>query len=300
MSDRRGLRVATVRPALPVDPRVSMVLEALGGADETDVAARWGTDAELLRRWVRGFVAGGTAVVTNRPQERAAEERDRFLTAFAHELRTPLTAARGWVELLGVGDVTPALLTQGLTALHVAVERLVERLADVELIAAASLGRLDLSLELTCLADLASPSPPGAELQLAADATHAVVDAAMFRRVLRDLWLAALLPPAPRALRLESSIDGPWVEIRVVREADPVDPALLSALFEPFGDENLNCDGTGITLGLYLARALSVAHGGTIGLEQDDDHLVFWVRVPWSPTVQHTTTPQARTPLVAT
>lgn len=201
------------------------------------------------------------------------------------------------MELLGAGEVPPELLIQGLVALQVAVDRLVERLADVELLAGASLGRLTLCPELTSLAELVSPAPPDLEMLLGADATHVVVDAAMFRRVFRDLWLAAQLPPAPRVLRLESSLEGPWVEIRVVREADPINRALLTALFEPFGDENLNCDGTGITLGLYLARALSVAHGGAVGLEQDEDRLVFWVRVRRTPSVQHTTTPRARTPL---
>ena len=52
-----------------------------------------------------------------------------------------------------------------------------------------------------------------------------------------------------------------------MREADPIDPQVLHALFEPF---DLNDDATGVTIGLYLARALAVAHGGTIGVEQDD------------------------------
>jgi signal transduction histidine kinase len=83
--------------------------------------------------------------------------------------------------------------------------------------------------------------------------------------------------PTPRSLQLEATTVGPWVELRVVRAADPIDPAVLTALFEPF---DLNDDGTGVTIGLYLARALTVAHGGTIGVDQDDDSAVLWVRVP--------------------
>ena len=63
----------------------------------------------------------------------------------------------------------------------------------------------------------------------------------------------------------------------MVRDADPIEPRVLQALFDPF---DLNDDATGVTIGLYLARALAVAHGGTLGVEQDDDGAVLWVRVP--------------------
>jgi signal transduction histidine kinase len=67
------------------------------------------------------------------------------------------------------------------------------------------------------------------------------------------------------------------VELRVERTGDPISHGVLQALFDPF---DLNDDATGITIGLYLARALTVAHGGTLGLEQDDRGAVFHVRIP--------------------
>ena len=63
--------------------------------------------------------------------------------------------------------------------------------------------------------------------------------------------------------------------------ADPIDTQLLQALYDPFDN---NDDDTGITIGLYLARALVVAHGGTLGLEQDDERAVFWIRIPAAST----------------
>jgi signal transduction histidine kinase len=63
----------------------------------------------------------------------------------------------------------------------------------------------------------------------------------------------------------------------VVREGEPIEPVVLRALFEPF---DLNNDGTGVTIGLYLARALTVAHGGTLGVDQDDHQARFWVKIP--------------------
>lgn len=260
-----------------VDPRVAAVLEVLGGRPAAEVATRSGVEAALLRRWVRGFVDAGTAQVTNRPTADVAQQRDRFLAAFAHEVRTPLTVAQGWTSLLADGAVPPHQVATSIERLGTALEQLVERTLDVELMAAASLGRLDLTLETVCVADLLDGSQrvTGGELPLTVDPT-------MFRTVLRDLWAAAGGEPAPRERRVEVEEAGPWVEVRVVRSGDPIDPTVLRALFEPF---DLNDDATGVTIGLYLARALTVAHGGTLGVDQDDRGATFWVRVPAQPLI---------------
>jgi K+-sensing histidine kinase KdpD len=63
----------------------------------------------------------------------------------------------------------------------------------------------------------------------------------------------------------------------VVREGPAIDSNVLVALFEPF---DRNDDATGVTLGLYPASALAVAHGGTLGAEQEADQGVLWLRIP--------------------
>jgi signal transduction histidine kinase len=68
-----------------------------------------------------------------------------------------------------------------------------------------------------------------------------------------------------------------WIELRVLRDGAPVEPEAFQALFAPF---DLNADGTGVTIGLYLARHLAAAHGGAVGAEEADDGSVFWVRIP--------------------
>jgi signal transduction histidine kinase len=259
------------------DPRVRAVLEVIGGSSVAEVAARWAVDAALVHRWVRGFVDAGAARVTNRPDADAARERDRFLAAFAHELRTPLTTAQGWAGMLAEGDVPPAAAARTVARLESALDRLAERVVDVELLAAASLGLVRLERSRVSLGELAALLPDVAEVHGLGPDVVVDVDADLFRRVLRDLWTAAQLQPAPRAVRLAVAEAGPWWEITVSRDADPIDPAVLTALFEPF---ELNDDGTGVTIGLYLARALVVAHGGTLGADQDENGAVLWVRIP--------------------
>lgn len=263
------------------DPRVASVLEVLGGSASAEVARRWSLDPALLHRWVQAFVEAGTAQVTNTPAPEAANQRDRFLTAFAHELRTPLAVAQGWVGMLREGDVPPDAMDRTINRLHDALGRLAERTLDVELLGAASLGRLRLDPRTVTVGELTHDLPGLTSVDGEGPDLEVVVDPDLFRRVLRDLWEAGKSLPEPRSLRFEVATVPPWVELRVVRDADPIDPRVLQALFEPF---DLNDDGTGVTIGLYLARALTVAHQGTVGVDQDEEGAMLWVRVPTHPT----------------
>jgi signal transduction histidine kinase len=277
---RPGPGLRAVRGGLdetPADPRVAAVLEVLRGRAVTEVARAWSVEPALLHRWVRAFVEAGTAQVTNSPDADAARQRDRFLAAFAHELRTPLTVAQGWGELLLEGELPPEMVTSTVQRLHDALGRLSERTLDVQLLAAASLGRLRLSPQRVSVGAVVEAVPGIPEVEGEGPDVELTVDPAMFARVLRDLWDAAGARPAPRSRHLVVRTVGPWVELRVERDADPIAPQVLQALFDPF---DLNDDASGITIGLYLARALTVAHGGTVGVEQDDDGAVLWVRVP--------------------
>lgn len=261
----------------PIDPRVAAVLEVLGGDSPSDVGRRWSVDLALLNRWVQAFLEAGTAQVTNHPGEEAANQRDRFLAAFAHEMRTPLTVAKGWASMLRGNALPPAAVPDILDRLCLALDRLSERNFDVELLAACSLGRLVIRPALVHVSDLTSGLVDLTEVGGEGGGVQIEVDPEHFPRVLRDLWEAGSSLPTPRSLRLEVTTVDPWVEIRVVRDADPIDTRVLQALFEPF---DLNDDGTGVTIGLYLARALTVAHGGTIGVDQDEHSAALWVRVP--------------------
>lgn len=271
----------------PVDARVAVVLDVLGGTPVVEAARKGGVETALVRRWVRAFVDAGTAQVTNRPDPEAASQRDRFLTAFAHELRTPLTVAQGWVDVLAEGDLPPSASARTVERLGDALGRLAERVRDVQLLAASSLGLVRLAPRTIAVSELVADLGIDVDADTAAVLLH--VDPELFRRVLRDLWEAGSALPVPRSLRLEVHGRTRWVELRVVRDADPIEPRVLQALFEPF---DVNDDATGVTIGLYLARALTVAHGGTLGVEQDDQGAALWVRIP----VRSTTVEPEETP----
>ena len=266
------------RAAEPADARVAAVLAVLAGECPNAVAERWSLEPALLHRWVRGFVEAGTAHVTNRPDPEAANTRDRFLAAFAHELRSPLTIAQGWVAVLDDEDVPPPLVSVTVERLDEALSGLADRVYDMELIGMASLGRVRVAPEVVTAATLSAGLPGLDGVDGTGGALEVEVDPKLFALVLRDVWRAACSAlPEPRSVSLEAATVAEWVEFRIVRKADPIDPRVLQALFEPF---DLNDNDTGVTIGLYLARALTVAHGGMIGVEQDEHSAVLWVRVP--------------------
>lgn len=259
------------------DPRVAAVLEVLRGQDSGEVAQRWEVDPDLLNRWVSAFLDAGTAQVTNHPDEKAANQRDRFLEAFAHELRTPLGVAKGWASMLRGKAVPQPKVDHVVQRLCDALDQLADQTVDAEILAASSLGRLELKLELVRVGALARRLPGVTEIGGEGGEVELEVDPELFSRVLRDLWRAGASFPEPRSRDLQVVTVGPWVEISVIRAADPIDTGVLQALFEPF---DVNDDGTGVTTGLYLARALTVAHGGAIGADQSERGAALWVRVP--------------------
>lgn len=259
-----------------VDLRVSMVLAVLGGRSVEDVAQEWEIDSSLLHRWVRDFLVAGSAVVTNRPDPDEAKQRDRFLAAFAHELRTPVAVARGWAMVLAEGDVPEDQVTESLERLSDALNRLSEHILDVELATSSSLGRIRVRAESVDVAALCGELADSPEVRRGAG-VHVRADRQLLGRVLRDLVATARQEPTPENVVVDIVETGSWHEIRVVREGTPISPMVIKALFDPFGT---NDDATGVTIGLYLARALTVAHGGILGAEGDDQTTVLYARLP--------------------
>jgi K+-sensing histidine kinase KdpD len=264
-----------------LDPRISMILAVLGGRPIDHVAHQWDIDSSLLDRWVRDFVVAGSGVITNRPDPDAARQRDRFMTAFAHELRTPLAAARGWATLLSLGEVPDDQTTDAHQRVVDALNRLHEHVLDVELAAAVSLGRVRVGIQRVEVAGLARELAGSPDVRRGAHLTvHA--DPKLFGRVLRDLWTTAHREPAPDRVYIDVVEAGSWHEVRVVREGAQIGPMVLKALFDPF---DANDDTTGVTLGLYTARALTVAHGGFLGAEGEGQRTVLLARLPREPTI---------------
>jgi signal transduction histidine kinase len=71
--------------------------------------------------------------------------------------------------------------------------------------------------------------------------------------------------------------EGDWALMTASVDGSELDIGDAAALLEPYARSDTSF-GTG--LGLYLCRALLVAHGGEIGLRAEGKNTMFWFRLP--------------------
>lgn len=101
------------------------------------------------------------------------------------------------------------------------------------------------------------------------------VDAAQFQRVLTNLYLnACKAMKGSGRLMVSTSADevgGRKLATVTVSDTGPgIDPRMQEKVFEPFVTTRHGEGGVG--LGLYIARNIVTAHGGTISVESLSDH----------------------------
>ena len=236
---------------------------------------------EAVARWV-GLVAQRAELAERVTQETAAQARrvaaDELIEILAHDLRTPLTPARGYLQLLRQ-DAQKAGREQAVRyaeQVGLALER-VTRMIDAILDA----GRLeqglfeleprpvDLAALVRAVADtLRTPQTP-----LHVAAPEALIaegaDPERLRQALENLIGNALghTPegvPVVVEMDQQTRADGAWAVVRVCDEGPGIAPTLLPTLFERFAR---GPQSTGLGLGLYLARGIAAAHGGTLTVE---------------------------------
>ena len=96
------------------------------------------------------------------------------------------------------------------------------------------------------------------------DLPTAYVDAGLLERVVANLVDNALRHSD--AVMVEGSTDGARVELRVVDRGPGVPAADRARIFEPF--QRRGDSGSGVGLGLAVARGLTEAQGGTLEAEE--------------------------------
>jgi len=264
------------------DGRADAALSVLRGASVSQVAEELGVSTEVVLQWVDLFCEGGEArLAEGAPLEPVV--RDRFLTLIAHEFRTPLSIIGGWVDMmLGCSPVPTNLLDEALPSIRRQVAHL-ERVARDALDAGAvARGQLRLIVApvqlrrliegvMSSMRDPRMALAPGGELEVIGDGsrleqvTGGVLEHA--RRLAGDEHVLVEVEPGP----------GDQVTVRALVKGRELDIADAAALLEPYARADTSF-GTG--LGLYLCRALLVAHGGEIGLRAEGGSSVFWFSVP--------------------
>ena len=212
----------------------------------------------------------------------ALRERDEFISVAAHELRTPLTALQLKVQGLervirtgasadgGAKAMTTSRLEGALRQIE-RLARLVERLLDVSRIAG---GRLELSAEefdvTTVLRQVTddfreSAAAAGSEIHLEAPAGLMVTwDRLRIEQVLVNLLSNAVKYGRGRPIRVRLDAARDRVRLSIADEGIGIAPEDAEKIFSRFGRAAPVRNYGGLGLGLYIAKHIVEAHGGTI------------------------------------
>ncbi|MFH1151170.1 MAG: ATP-binding protein [Actinomycetota bacterium] len=259
-----------------------------------DVTRRKLVESELeeYRGHLESLVEERTALL----QERAEQLAD-FLTVASHELRHPLSVIKGYATLLeacidkedlsGLGDIAGPL--------NIAVNRLtghVEELMEAGLVEQGRFTFDRTKADLVGVLDQATGEmrllAPDMEFLLRAPGSlEAVVDPARFRQLMVILLNNALkFSHAGSAVEVRASSDGSRVLIQVMDRGIGVSEEDLERIFERFYqvEDAQHHSSVGLGLGLYLARVICEAHGGSIRcLRREGGGSVFEVELPAGP-----------------
>jgi signal transduction histidine kinase len=206
-------------------------------------------------------------------RERADRQRADLVATVAHELRTPLSAVKGFTTALlrRWERFDDSERREMLAAIRSDADRLARLIADLLDVGRIEAGRLDLRrrpVDLAALVErqVAAQLAAGAEADFRIECDPAVgalqVDADKVEQVVANLLDNARRHGAGTVtVRLEPCTEG--VAITVSDQGRGVPAEQTHLIFQRFWHDD-RLGGTG--LGLYVARGIVEAHGGTIGV----------------------------------
>jgi two-component system sensor histidine kinase KdpD len=231
------------------------------GPRERSVVAAFATHVGVLREreeLARQSMAAQQLEAGNRT-------RTALLAAVSHDLRTPLAGLRSATETLQTHDqrLDEAERHELLDAMESSISRLTTMVSDL----------LDMSrLETGAVRPIADDVPlgevvrramvglEGADRIAVGDLPTAYVDPGLLERVVANLVGNALR--YSDSVVVEGEPHASRVELRVVDHGPGVEAGDRARIFEPF--QRRGDSGSGVGLGLAVARGLTEAQGGTL------------------------------------
>lgn len=246
--------------------------------------------SKIIRDTTEARRAADALCTAKEEAEAANAAKDRFLAMLSHELRTPLTpilAATSFIEQRG--DLPPKL-AELLPLIRRNIE-LESRLID-DLLDLTSIRHDKMSLQLRPLDFHESLQPilAGAqvdaddkrhhlEIKLNADSSRINVDgdSARLQQIVSNLLRNAIkfTPPGGHITVETFNPDERTIALRVTDSGIGITDVALPRIFSAFeqADGTINRQFGGLGLGLAIAHALAVKHGGTLVAESEGEGL---------------------------
>jgi sigma-B regulation protein RsbU (phosphoserine phosphatase) len=86
-----------------------------------------------------------------------------------------------------------------------------------------------------------------------------------------------------KPIRFSATTSDDCFELFVANVGDPIPPAMLPRIFEPFERSTLRSSLQGLGLGLYISSEIARAHGGNLSVSSDAVETRFTFRMPLEP-----------------
>lgn len=230
-----------------------------------------------------------------RYSKKVQEGRELFLGILGHDLRSPLNAISGFSQLLLAGKMYRGNVNFA-EQIIISAGRMSHMITDLIELTRVQIGngiKIDRSptdLRETCNSVLAEMRAiyQDRELQLEGDTwLEGLWDRPRISQLLGNLVGNAIQhgdPKSPVILRAEGTDDG--VKFTVRNQGSRIPDELLPNIFERFiqgkSGSEIKAPSTSLGLGLYIAKEIAVAHGGTITAYSTDEETRFEVNIPAS------------------
>ncbi|MEV2227206.1 sensor histidine kinase KdpD [Streptomyces phaeochromogenes] len=237
------------------------------------------------RRVLAAFAAQAAVVLDRQrlqsqaDQSRALAEGNRIRTALlaavSHDLRTPLAGIKAAVSSLRSEDVAwseedQAELLEGIEEGADRLDNLVGNLLDMSRLQTGTVTPLIREIDLDEVVPMALGGVPedSVELDIAETLPMVAVDPGLLERSVANLVENAVkYSPAEERVLVSASAMADRVEVRVVDRGPGVPDPAKDRIFEPFQRYGDAPRGSGVGLGLAVARGFAEAMGGTLDAE---------------------------------
>ncbi|WP_328836676.1 sensor histidine kinase KdpD [Streptomyces europaeiscabiei] len=237
------------------------------------------------RRVLAAFAAQAAVVLDRRRLKQEADQakelaegnriRTALLAAVSHDLRTPLAGIKAAVSSLRSDDVAwsqedEAELLEGIEDGADRLDHLVGNLLDMSRLQTGTVSALIREIDLDEVVPMALGGVPEGSvgLEIPESLPMVAVDPGLLERAVANIVENAVKysPPGTPA-QVSASALGGRVEVRVTDRGPGVPDEAKDRIFAPFQRHGDAPRGTGVGLGLAVARGFAEAMGGTLDAE---------------------------------
>lgn len=225
-------------------------------------------------------------------ERKTSELREQFLAVLGHDLRNPLASIEAGTRMLQKEPLSPRGASV-LELVHNSVSRMAELIDNVLDLARGRLGG-GITLESTAGVMLGpvleqvinelQAAWPERVVKPRLELTHPVsCDRPRIAQLLSNLLGNALTHgAADEPIEVIATTEGNTFELCVTNKGDPIPPATLDRLFQPFFRVAARPGQQGLGLGLYIASEIARAHEGTLTVTSTTEETRFTFHMPIS------------------